>query len=201
MNTFVLELIGFLFLLLFIGIGFIIKQPHHWIHRFDQQLTRVIRQSYPKRNRFYLFITKLANPTSVVIQASIYLLFLYMNHYYTEASWFAAGVIGIAAIFNPLVKIVYARTRPSLDPLVIEKSFSYPSGHSLGSMVLFGSLICLIPILFQNLLLIWVLRLLLSALILNIGISRVYLGVHYPSDVCGGFCVGLAWLFLSYPFF
>lgn len=194
-------LLGSFLLLSMMILGLLITFFPDWIAPFDQVLTALIRQPYPDWTPFYLGITQLGNPLSITLFTSCSVLFLFFHKYYNEALWLATGVIGVAAVFNPVVKLLFARERPHLDQLISVQSFSYPSGHSTGSLVLFGTLICLLAVLVKNRYLLWLLRVGLSALILGIGLSRIYLGVHYPSDVLGGYCVGLAWLFLSYPLY
>ena len=95
------------------------------------------------------------------------------------------------------LKLVFRRDRP-VDPLLqIAKGFSFPSGHALMSVTFYGLLIVII---WQNInrkWLKWVLSFFLVLLILAIGLSRIYLRVHYASDVLAGFSVGLVWLLLS----
>lgn len=93
------------------------------------------------------------------------------------------------------------RERPTLEHLVTEHSYSFPSGHSTGSMVLYGTLIFLLPIFIQNKTLLHSLQFFLGLFILSIGVSRIFIGVHFPSDVLGGFSLGLAWLLLTYPIY
>jgi len=95
------------------------------------------------------------------------------------------------------LKFIFHRDRP-LSPLLEEaKGYSFPSGHALMSITFYGLLIFLVWQIEKNALLKWLLTILLVLLIISIGISRVYLRVHYASDVLAGFCVGLMWLFLS----
>lgn len=109
-----------------------------------------------------------------------------------------AIVINLTAvtIFNNLLKVVFMRARPDINPLVIETSYSFPSGHSMISMAFYGYLIYLIYNHKNNKKVKWILILMLSVIILLIGISRIYLGVHYASDVIGGFCFSIAYLII-----
>jgi len=97
---------------------------------------------------------------------------------------------------NLLLKDLFQRARPTLLPLIHETSYSFPSGHSMNSMVFYLSLTFFI---FRNTRK-KKLGILLSALsgllIFLIGLSRIYLGVHYPSDVIAGFAAGLLWFVL-----
>jgi membrane-associated phospholipid phosphatase len=96
-----------------------------------------------------------------------------------------------------LLKLIFERPRPS-DPLLAEAAgFSFPSGHALMSVTFYGLILYII---FKNVKnTVW--RLCLSIffilLIVMIGFSRIYLRVHYASDVIAGFSVGIIWLILS----
>lgn len=102
----------------------------------------------------------------------------------------------IVTILNNIIKIIFMRARPDINPLVIETSYSFPSGHSMISMAFYGYLIYIIYTHKDNIKVKLILMTLLSILILLIGISRIYLGVHYASDVIGGFCFGIAYLII-----
>jgi undecaprenyl-diphosphatase len=77
------------------------------------------------------------------------------------------------------------------------QGYSFPSGHALMSITFYGLMIFLVWQNIKNIWVRWILTILLTMLIIFIGISRVYLRVHYFSDVLAGFCVGLMWLLLS----
>lgn len=102
----------------------------------------------------------------------------------------------IVTILNYLLKIIFMRARPDINPLVIETSYSFPSGHSMISMAFYGYLIYLVYTHKDNVKVRWILITLMSFLILLIGISRIYLGVHYASDVIGGLCFSISYLII-----
>jgi undecaprenyl-diphosphatase len=108
---------------------------------------------------------------------------------------FAATVVG-GAILNPALKEVYRRARPSgIEALGTAHGYSFPSGHAMGAILLFGSLAYVIYFSIEHSRRLRVLAVTLCALLtLIIGMSRVYLGVHYLSDVLAGFAAGLCWL-------
>ena len=99
-------------------------------------------------------------------------------------------------IINNLVKIIIRRNRPTLINLVTENSFSFPSGHTMISVTLYGFIIYLIykSKLNKNIKIILITSLLL--LIIAIIISRIYLGAHYFSDCMAGIFLALSYLLL-----
>ena len=105
------------------------------------------------------------------------------------------GIVGTAGI-NVVLKHIIQRERPNINRLIPEKGYSFPSGHSMMSMAFYGMLIFLIFKYVKNTALKWTLIVILTILLSTIGITRIYLGVHYPSDVIGGFLVSLTYLFI-----
>lgn len=106
-----------------------------------------------------------------------------------------ANLIGV--LLNNLLKIIIQRPRPSETiVLAVESSYSFPSGHSMMSMIFYGLLIYY-TIKFINKK--WIRNILvsiLSTIILFVGISRIYLGVHYATDVLAGYIVGIIYLII-----
>ena len=100
----------------------------------------------------------------------------------------------IITILNQLLKNILQRPRPTEFRIIEETGYSFPSGHSMISMAFYGYLIYLIYKYVENKYLKWALIVLLSILICTIGISRIYLGVHYTSDVLGGFLISISYL-------
>lgn len=97
-------------------------------------------------------------------------------------------------LFIFVLKYFFQRERPTLAPEYDGNGYSFPSGHALGSFILYGFIIYLIGrekrFFKTRMLAIF----LLSILIISVGLSRVYLQVHYPSDILAGYAVGLIWL-------
>lgn len=104
-----------------------------------------------------------------------------------------AFMIGGAAVINTLLKLSFQRQRPTiLQALVSEQSFSFPSGHAMAS----AALACVVVYLAWRSKYRW-LALVLGAIYVGIiGLTRVYLGVHYPSDVVAGWCVSIIWSYV-----
>lgn len=102
--------------------------------------------------------------------------------------------LGIVTILNQLLKRILQRPRPEEFRIINESGYSFPSGHSMVSMAFYGFLIYLIYKNIKNKYLKWTLITVLSLLIISIGISRIYLGVHYTSDVLAGFLIAVSYL-------
>ena len=103
---------------------------------------------------------------------------------------FAAVALGGSALLNLATKQLFARERPSLwESIAPESTFSFPSGHAMGSMTLAMVLVLLC---WNTRMRGWVVGAML-VFVPMVGLSRVYLGVHYPSDILAGWAVASAW--------
>ncbi|MBD6615267.1 phosphatase PAP2 family protein [Komarekiella sp. 'clone 1'] len=155
-----------------------------WLHQFAN----------PSLDNLMLFITNLGNPKTVVVVAAMTLGILWWRRYRIETYIFVLTCIG-GLTLNTGLKLFFSKPRPQLWTLLIsEKSFSFPSGHALGSMVMYGFIAYILATYYpQFSRLIYVLAVIL---IVAIGISRLYLGVHWPTDVIAGYGVGFLWLMI-----
>ena len=104
--------------------------------------------------------------------------------------------LSLASLTNYILKQIVQRPRPIEYRIIDENGYSLPSGHSMVSMAFYGYLIYLIYKQIKNKYIKCSLIALLSLLIISIGISRVYLGVHYTSDVIAGFLVAISYLII-----
>lgn len=153
-----------------------------WIHQF----------ATPLLDRVFLFITALGNPEIVVIIFVSTIVWLGMKHKYSDGVRFFI-ICGGALLINSVMKLFFAKPRPELwTRLIAEHSFSFPSGHAVGSMVIYGFVGYLLGKEFESYR--GVIYAIASTIIISIGFSRLYLGVHYPTDIIAGYGVGLLWL-------
>ncbi len=97
---------------------------------------------------------------------------------------------------NLLLKNILQRPRPTEYRLINESGYSFPSGHSMISMAFYGFVIYLIYKYVKNKYIKWIIITILSIIIVSIGVSRIYLGVHYTSDVLAGFLISISYLIL-----
>ncbi|WP_054754500.1 phosphatase PAP2 family protein [Piscibacillus salipiscarius] len=104
------------------------------------------------------------------------------NRYKWRIFYFAVAIIGIG-LLTRVLKHVFERERPNIFEQYDGTGFSFPSGHSTGPMVFYGFLIYLVIRSRMNDALKWALGIMLALLIFGIGFSRIYLGVHFATDV------------------
>jgi membrane-associated phospholipid phosphatase len=157
-------------------------------------LLKLHQLSNPSLDALMLIITRLGNPEIVVFIVLCSAVWLWLSQRFLEVKVFAIACLG-ALILNQELKLFFAKPRPELWPrLINESSFSFPSGHALGSLVLYGFLSYVLAERFPRFSR-WIYSIAVS-IISAIGISRLYLGVHWPTDVLAGYAVGFLWLMI-----
>jgi membrane-associated phospholipid phosphatase len=162
---------------------------------FDESILRWFadRRS-PKMDGFMLELTSLGNSVTIIVLLTIASLFLWLTKHHYSVYLLAVGVFG-GVLINNVLKLAFHRERPSVVEWVTNvHTQSFPSGHAMTAMIAYGSVAFLVGRLEPTPALRRATWTIATIVILAIGISRVYLGVHYPSDVIAGFIAGLAWL-------
>ena len=106
----------------------------------------------------------------------------------------AATNLVLVFLLNQALKFAIQRPRPDGFQLAVEQGFSFPSGHSMVAMAFFGLLVWMVWHYESDRATRIGCAIAFSLVIVLVGVSRIYLGVHYASDVLAGFCVSLAWL-------
>jgi membrane-associated phospholipid phosphatase len=153
--------------------------------------TYVIRVSNPGLTGFLVTITDLGSIYLVVMVAAIVGIILFIRKsWWRLLSLFIAVGIG-QAVLN-ILKVAFQRPRPKTEMFVF--SYSFPSGHVFSATVIYGFCIYLTFHFIENVTVKWMVSTLLAILILLIGFSRIYLGVHWFSDTLAGYVTGFAWL-------
>lgn len=186
-------------LIAIVGFSYIVKQiffdreeqfdheVFHWLSPYVSPLT----------TSFMQFITFLGTHT-FLIPANLILIgyFLFIR----RQRWYSIKVVAISLSSTAmmfLLKFIFSRARP-LEPLLQPAlGYSFPSGHSFVSFAFYGLLIFLSYKYLETPVFKWLIIISLSLLILLIGVSRIYLRVHYASDVLAGFSIGIIWLVFS----
>ncbi|MGF6357692.1 membrane-associated phospholipid phosphatase [Paenibacillus sp. 4624] len=179
-------------------------------------LERLIRLDTQVQQIFYLhsqsrlsllpytsFITALGSfKISALAAAGFALLcFLQRHSRTTMYGYVICASFGMMWILNTLLKEIFRRSRPELDHLLVVHGYSYPSGHAMISMGFYGMLFVIWAIEWKerDVLRRWLPVICGILFILLIGVSRVMLGVHYPTDVFAGFAAGFVWILCMVP--
>lgn len=135
-------------------------------------------------------ITNFGSAISIIIISLLSVIFI------KDKKVSASVIINIilVTILNQVLKNILQRPRPDGFRLINESGYSFPSGHSMVSMAFYGLFIYLAYTKIENKNLRSIVCILLSILVVLIGFSRIYLGVHYASDVLGGFLISMSYL-------
>lgn len=168
-----------------------------WVKLFDQTLIHQIR--FPQsdwKSMLLTWYTTFFNtlPMAIIVVCGS---IIFVLEHRTKTALFFMLVPGLGSLFNRLIKNIVARPRPTIDQLMHYGGYSFPSGHAIGATLTLGAIIILVQyyviLRWQR----WVTNTVLVLMIVLVGYSRIYVGVHYPSDVVAGFCLGYIILMLG----
>ena len=162
-------------------------------YAFDTSILLYLRSLHdPLRDRVMLAFTFFGEPNLLLALSVSLGIILWVRKHRSEATTIAvtgAGALGL----NILLKQLFARARPQLWERTVDVRFySFPSGHAMISMVIYGLLGYLLGSRFPKQR--WWIYSLTVILVAIIGLSRLYLGVHWPTDIIAGYTAGLVWL-------
>jgi undecaprenyl-diphosphatase len=159
----------------------------------DTLILQTIRLGHtPLLDQIMVGIAFLGQPSVLVVISLGLGIWLLIQRRPFEATTLAIAALGAAGL-NYWLKQMFARDRPALWERVVDvRYYSFPSGHAMVSMVIYGLIGYLLATRFRR----WRVLILsfTTILILAIGFSRLYLGVHWPTDVAAGYAAGLVWL-------
>jgi membrane-associated phospholipid phosphatase len=155
----------------------------------DPILLRAHALAGPGLDGFFIVVSKLGYQGVIAFDIAIVILLLGIRHW--RGATFAAVAFCGSALLNLGTKQFFQRDRPTLwESISPEDTFSFPSGHAMGSMTLAATVILLAwPTRWR-----WPMLALAAAFVLLVGYSRVYLGVHFPSDILAGWMAATAWV-------
>lgn len=180
------------FIFVFVKIANVVSKNE--VIAFDHEVIQFVQSFLSPQLTFYInFITFLGSVGWIAVIIVI-LVFILIVRKKVVLACFLAVSSGTGGLFNLLLKWIFKRERPDMLRLTDVDGFSFPSGHSMGSFILYGSLAYLCIHLFKRAALKWLSVIVMGIIIFLIGLSRIYLGVHYPTDVVAGFAAGAVWL-------
>lgn len=156
----------------------------------DPLLLWMHAHSSSRWDHFFVFMSAIGYASGVVLIDVGLMAWLVSRRYWRDALFFGLAAGG-SALLNVLIKHVFARERPSLWlSITPEATYSFPSGHAMGSMTLGLAVVVLSWRTRWR----WCALAVAAPLVFLVGASRVYLGVHYPSDILGGWLAACGWV-------
>ncbi|AJQ27892.1 phosphatase PAP2 family protein [Pelosinus fermentans] len=162
---------------------------------FDHLIIGIVRY-YANHNldKIMIHITTLGSAPFYGALSVLILIGLAFFRKWLEASALTVCLLG-GGLLNYLLKHLFVRARPDMFHVIKETGYSFPSGHAMVSLCFYGMLAYLISLKISSWTWRFVLFIATAIFIVIIGISRIYLGVHYPTDVLAGYAAGSTWLF------
>lgn len=165
---------------------------------FDDSIsTFVFGKRDPLMTSIMKGITEFGNLYVYLAGVPIIFFSLYGTNRHWHRSIEAVVIVLSSFLLNTFLKLYFVRPRPSIELRLIDlsmESYSYPSGHSMTAIVFYGFIIYLVIHYGRTKWVKYAVAIVLSLVAVLVGISRIYLGAHYPSDVLAGFAAGLFWL-------
>ena len=146
--------------------------------------------------QFFTIISKSSDPAPQLLLTFVVFTILYLLNNKLEAICCAFN-IGITGFTNLILKNLVKRNRPIELRLIEAHGYSFPSGHSSISTAIGLVLIYFILKTIKNKKISYMLSGLIFTYLILVGISRVYLGVHYPTDILGGWAIAIIWTFIT----
>jgi membrane-associated phospholipid phosphatase len=161
------------------------------IFSFDKPILLFIHShANPLLDAVMIFFTRAGSAFALVPFNALVFLYLLWRRDRMQAVFWVLAVEG-AALLNGLAKHIFARTRPDLWISALpETTFSFPSGHAMQSMAVAAGLVVLAWHSRWR----WPVALIGACFVFLVGLSRIYLGVHFPSDILAGWAASLAWV-------
>lgn len=163
---------------------------------FDKKILSAVHKNInPAVKNFMLTISFIGSAKFYFIIAPFLIWYLIKKKHFIELWSLVATILG-SVLLNNVLKISFGRIRPIEFFLVEQSGFSFPSGHSMNTLTFYGMAAYLYLRNKKSSLkkvLIWIA---LAIFILLMGFSRIYLGVHWPSDIIGGYSAGFIWLYI-----
>ncbi|HLR71474.1 MAG TPA: phosphatase PAP2 family protein [Pseudogracilibacillus sp.] len=148
-----------------------------------------------------IFLTEVGNIRLVIGLTIILAVILFIKKWYAAGLWFGGTILFCAAIGTKILKKVFDRTRPDMMQLIEKSTESFPSGHATATTIFYGLLGIALILLATKLWKKVIIGALSFVIIGFILISRIYLGVHFPTDVIAGFLYGMSSVLISIGFY
>lgn len=177
--------------LLFLLDWYLVASQNSAVLAFDHHIRWLVNtHRTPAQTAFFTHFTRLFDPWPAVGWAGLFVLWLSWHRQWRWTAQFSLALCS-GTLLNKVIKHLVNRPRPNAEVLMHYGGFSFPSGHSSGAALLLGGiLLVLLASPLSRRTKGWG-SFCLGGLIILVGCSRIYVGAHFPSDVLGGWCLGI----------
>lgn len=187
--------------LFFVILGYVVKFYPQQLVGFDSSIQTSLRGDFPAlATLFWTRITLLGNVTVLLPICLLVAFFCYQKKWKIEG-YFILFSFAVMGGVSTALKYVYQRPRPSIEWLIHTTSYSFPSWHAASTLMIAGVMVILIQQHMKPSFMKRLVQLGLIVLAMLVGISRIYVGVHYPTDIIGGWLLATTLLQLLFPFY
>lgn len=187
--------------LFFVILGYVVKFYPEYLTKFDSGLQTAMRGALPSlATTFWSHITIIGEVIPIAVIIGLLAFFFYWKQWKAEA-FFIVGSLILMVGASTALKFLYQRPRPTIDWLVHTTGYSFPSWHTASTMLIAGVLVIIVYQRVQSTFVRFLLQGSLLLLAILVALSRIYVGVHYPTDIIGGWLLALFLLELLYPIY
>lgn len=191
-------LIGIISFIFFGVICFGVVIESSWTESLDRTIIGIAQSNITETKTAAISVlTEIGNIRLIIVLTIALVIYLFVKRKYVLGLWFGTTIFFLVAIGTRIIKKIVNRTRPDFLPLIEKTTESFPSGHATSATIFYGMLVLVLILLMKKSWSKAVLGFAALALIGFILITRIYLGVHYPTDVIAGFFYGGAVIFFS----
>ncbi|WP_105111934.1 phosphatase PAP2 family protein [Streptococcus suis] len=188
--------------LAFVILGYTVKFYPEAVAGFDTAIQTLVRGNLPSTaSQFWTSITVLGNTVIILTISLLLAAFFYFYKKWKMEAYLILASFAVMGVASTALKYVYQRPRPSIEWLIDTIGYSYPSWHTASTMMIAGAVVIIIQQRMKK----GALKLLLQAglfiLAALVAISRIYIGVHFPTDIIGGWLLAGFLLSVLYPFY
>ncbi|HFH9837496.1 TPA: phosphatase PAP2 family protein [Streptococcus suis] len=187
--------------LAFVILGYVVKFYPTNLTAFDTAIQTAVRGDLPSfATTFWTSITVLGN-TVVILGICLVLAFLFYRKQWKAEAYFILASFVTMGVASTALKYVYQRPRPSIEWLIDTIGYSFPSWHTASTMMVAGVIVIIVNQRIKSLLVKRLIQIVLILIAVLVAVSRIYIGVHYPTDIIGGWLLALAFLLLLFPYY
>ncbi|NQG96807.1 phosphatase PAP2 family protein [Streptococcus suis] len=187
--------------LAFVILGYVAKFYPASLTAFDSAIQTAVRGNLPSAaTSFWTSITVLGN-TVVILAICLALAFFFYKKQWKAEAYFILASFAAMGVASTALKYVYQRPRPSIEWLIDTIGYSFPSWHTASTMMIAGAVVIIINQRMKSSVVKRLLQAGLLILAVLVAVSRIYIGVHYPTDIIGGWLLAATLLLAMFPYY